>query len=221
MRTRQILVVSLISFMIFLLPLANVNAYTWNMVDDTCDVRYYDTEGVFQDEGCYHGEIDIVSMKLEGSNIIIELSENYPTNSCYYRFHISIKWESVPLSDPGTYGEYGGCEGFWLKNFVKTLVYDEEGVIEINETSGIVTHSGPFITFPIPLFEDLPYTTPYYAECGSSLQPDGGLTGEKYRDNLNGTFTRTASTPGFTYWVFTVGLVTVLALFSYKKSRND
>ncbi|MHA1210985.1 MAG: hypothetical protein ACTSSH_00860 [Candidatus Heimdallarchaeota archaeon] len=219
MKPKQIVIVSLISSMIFLLPLSNVNAFTWKLTDDVYnDIEYYDTEGVFQYECSEHTEIDIHSMELDGSNIIIDLTQDFPNNSINYMYAISIRWETLPGPNTLTSGYYG--ENGTI-NYISTQIFDEEGYLDDNTTFYQITHFEDTITFPVPLFEDLPFALPDYAECQTVYQPDGGLTEERYIDRLNGTFTRTPSAPGFTYWVFITSSITLLAIFSYKKKRND
>jgi len=228
MRTKQIVNISTILLMIFLLPLSNVNAYTWKISDEICDVAYYHNN-ILQYEGCEHQEIDITSLKLLGSNIIVELYEDYPSNATNYWYNVYIIWEYFPentimsddSTDTNTFAVYGVDEFLNNINLIGTTICDKKGEVDAENYWEQITHSGNYITIPIPLFEDLPFTIPEYAICCARYEPYGAHKGIRFIDELNGTFTRTPSVPGYTYWAFTTSSLVLLAIFICTKKRND
>jgi len=171
-------------FILWLNMISISNVYgvvTWICNDEEEDVDFY-IFGVLQYSGNYYDEIDIVSLELIDSNVILTLQAP-PINDYNHTYSIAIYWNNY-YGQNGlniTVGDFGS-----LTNQVETILQNSTGqeIASAVEVNTIITRSNQII-IPIPIFEQIPEPgNPDFIEVGTGNEIGNN---QWYSDSANKT----------------------------------
>ncbi len=207
---------------ILTLPIINVNAVAfWYALDEKNDVIYW-FDGEYQDTGDYIDAIDIVSVSIDGKNIIMKFAEE-PIYANYYCYSLSINWDyNVSAgSDPVCYNRTSALfSGLGDWNSITTYIALKNGtliyMLTIYEEIVIEQKS---IIFPIPGLEYIVDKVPEdFSAVAGHRSNSTIIVGDYFYDVANGTIV-SGHLSGFSAIAGIVSLFTILLLFGYRKKK--
>ncbi|NHJ49001.1 MAG: hypothetical protein FK733_14540 [Asgard group archaeon] len=196
-----------------LLPITNTHSATvWYQCDPLDDVLYYEAD-VEQNKGDYHDEIDIRSVELNGSNLIVKTQEP-PIEDQNHNYSIVVIWQELTV--PEVRSNYTSVDLFNGTRLVFSQIYYGEDFVtkDVNDSITIEENS---IICPIPLFTSISDKT--------AIKVDGGAyfyvnisNGKYFFDDLSGSITK--KSPGFIFSTTMICIVCVAAICLIRKKKR-
>jgi len=93
MKLKRLFTIGLFILICLLVPLTNVTASTWIFYDATNDVTRV-SNGVNKNSGNYHNEVDIVSIELDASDVVITY-EDAPQDDHNHFYILVVFWDLI------------------------------------------------------------------------------------------------------------------------------
>jgi hypothetical protein len=183
--------------------------YTF-LYDSTHDVVYIENGTIVNESSSEHPEIDIESMKINGSKFELTFLDT-PSNADFYKYKVAIYWNGLDVSNWTT--------GIWSDqyNVARTHIVNESGSFDYFLIGEIAVNNKKLI-FPIPSSKlilneskilDLDVTTRFLDIYG------------EYQDELNFS-TKISSGFSFVSTLFGITVILVFSLiFRRKKTKHN
>ncbi len=165
MKTFKKITMGLVLLSFLIIPITNVNAaILWHANDLENDVMYFDN-GIYQYTGDYIDEIDIVSIVLDGSSLLINL-QGIPSGDYDHHYVVYIYWAGYPFKVilvNSTHIEFG--HGY---NVVNTYIYYSGGGDAHADIYDGIDVIGNSVRCPIASFSNLDNTTADMIYCAAT-----------------------------------------------------
>ncbi|NHJ49548.1 MAG: hypothetical protein FK733_17290 [Asgard group archaeon] len=203
----------LLCIIFILLPIANTNsASTWHFTDTVDDVEFF-ADDIKLSTGDYRNEIDVERVELNGNYIVI-FTQSQPIDDQSHYYEVFVFWHDYPfkvLELNYTKVEFG--EG---TNHVYTQLYISSVEITDDNYDDIYIE-GKAIWCPIPLFNHIDNTTAEQIE-GDAYYYVNKAEGDYYYDQIRlGTIT--LGSPGFTFSITMISIVSIAVIYLVRKKR--
>ncbi|MHA1738903.1 MAG: hypothetical protein ACTSXA_13940 [Candidatus Heimdallarchaeota archaeon] len=131
LKLKRLFTIGLFILICLLVPLANVTASTWIFYDAIDDVTPV-VSGVLQSSGDFQDEIDIISIELQLSDVVITF-QDVPQDDSDHQYFLNIFWTNTPVANrtDGYFGMGENTVWTYLHNSTGYIVVDNEEEEEI------------------------------------------------------------------------------------------
>lgn len=199
----------LILLILTLIPILNVKAIT--IVTDSVDDVWYYQDDVFQEIGDYQNEIDIVSIEVDGLNLIMTLQDQ-PLNDDDHEYRFVVRWATGSYRNNVTSAVLAR-----ERNEVSTILLDSQDqiIVDTTETDSI-TIIDETLVVEIPEYDLIENSNNPELFSGDTSAYAGALV--SYVDVIQGI--PSSLTPGYTIFIAISSLtISVLVILIIGKKK--